>query len=172
MESRAREKLFKKAFEEASGGDPYKAGTQLYNAASNLGVFDEEKSQIAKRLQKLGSKFGLKNLKQSSDSFETNEKPSNDSSVLEEISIGNEDINKKNNKKENPLNIDLTLDNVGIQKNVNLGDFTLGAKVNQPFDGDTEFGITGSGEIFPNVNLNVDLNNKNQLIESRFNKRF
>ena len=172
MENRAKEKLFKKAFEEASGGDAYKAGTQLYNAASDLGVFNDEKDQIAKRLKNLGNKFGLKNLKQESDSVETNEKPGSSGSVLEEISIGNVDKNKKNNKKENPLNIDLTLDKVGVQKNINLGDFTLGANVTQPFDGETEFGITGSGEIFPNVNLNVDLNNKNQLIESRFNKRF
>ena len=158
MKKDAKQKLFAKAFAEASGKDAMKAGSAFFDAANDQGVFQEQKDEIAKRIQNLGAKFGLKNLKQPS------------SSVLDEVSIG--DVNKDKNKNVNPLDIDLTLDNVGLTKNFNItDDFTLGANINQPFEGETEFGITGSGEIFPNVNLNVDLNNKNQLIESRFNKR-
>ena len=164
MEKNARQKLFARAFEEASGQGALKAGSALFNAANEQGVFDEEKDEVAKRLQNLGAKFGLKNLKQN------NTKPAG-SSVLEEISVGdvNEDKNKKNN---NPLDIDLTLDQVGLKKNFDIGDFTFGANVNQPFEGDTEFGVSGSGEIIPGVNLNLNLTNKNQNMGMNFNKRF
>jgi len=164
MEKNARQKLFARAFEEASGKGALTAGSALFNAANEQGVFDEEKDEVAKRLQNLGAKFGLKNLKQN------NTKPAG-SSVLEEISVGdvNEDKNKKNN---NPLDIDLTLDQVGLKKNFDIGDFTFGANVNQPFEGDTEFGVTGSGEIIPGVNLNLNLTNKNQNMGMNFNKRF
>ena len=163
MEKDARQKLFAKAFQEASGRNAMQAGGALFNAVNDQGVFDNEKDEIAKRLRNLGTKFGLKNLKQSE------EPPTNN--VLEEVSIGN--VEEDSNKNVNPLDIDLTLDNVGLTKNFNVNDkFTLGAKVNQPFNGDTEFGITGSGEIFPNVNLNVDLNNKNQNAMMNFNRTF
>ena len=164
MEKNARQKLFARAFEEASGQGALKAGSALFNAANEQGVFDEEKDEVAKRLKNLGAKFGLKNLKQN------NEKPAG-SSVLEEVSVGdvNEDKNKKNN---NPLDIDLTLDQVGLKKNFDIGDFTFGANVNQPFEGDTEFGVSGSGEIIPGVNLNLNLTNKNQNMGMNFNKRF
>ena len=90
---------------------------------------------------------------------------------MDEVSIGDE--NKDNNKNVNPLDIDLSLDNVGLTKNFNItDDFTLGANINQPFEGDTEFGITGSGQIAPNVNLNLNLTNKNQNAMMNFNKRF
>tara|TARA_B100001778_G_C18140813_1_gene429310 strand:+ start:25 stop:519 length:495 start_codon:yes stop_codon:yes gene_type:complete len=164
MEKDARQKLFAKAFQEASGRNALKAGGTLFNAVNDQGVFDNEKDEIAKRLKNLGDKFGLKNLKQN------NEKPSG-SSVLEEVSIGN--VNKDKNNNVNPLDIDLTLDNVGLTKNFNItDDFTLGANINQPFNGDTEFGITGSGEVIPNVNLNVNLTNKNQSGMLNFDKRF
>jgi len=164
MEKNPRQKLFAKAFEQASGQDAVTAGSALFNAANEQGVFDEEKDEVAKRLKNLGTKFGLKNLKQN------NEKPSG-SSVLDEVSIGDE--NKDNNKNVNPLDIDLSLDNVGLTKNFNItDDFTLGANINQPFEGDTEFGITGSGQIAPNVNLNLNLTNKNQNAMMNFNKRF
>ena len=159
MEKSAREKLFAKAFAEASGKDAMKAGSAFFDAANDQGVFQEQKDEIAKRIQNLGAKFGLKNLKQPS------------SSVLDEVSIG--DVNKDKNKNVNPLDIDLTLDNVGLTKNFNItDDFTLGANINQTFNGDTEFGITGSGEIAPNVNLNLNLTNKNQNAMMNFNKRF
>ena len=164
MEKNPRQKLFAKSFEQASGQDAVTAGSALFNAANEQGVFDEEKDEVAKRLKNLGTKFGLKNLKQN------NEKPSG-SSVLDEVSIGDE--NKDNNKNVNPLDIDLSLDNVGLTKNFNItDDFTLGANINQPFEGDTEFGITGSGQIAPNVNLNLNLTNKNQNAMMNFNKRF
>ena len=164
MEKNPRQKLFARAFEEASGKGALTAGSALFNAANEQGVFDEEKDEVAKRLKNLGAKFGLKNLKQN------NEKPSG-SSVLDEVSIGDE--NKDNNKNVNPLDIDLSLDNVGLTKNFNItDDFTLGANINQPFEGDTEFGITGSGQIAPNVNLNLNLTNKNQNAMMNFNKRF
>tara|TARA_R100001079_G_C4359695_1_gene114505 strand:+ start:89 stop:583 length:495 start_codon:yes stop_codon:yes gene_type:complete len=164
MEKNVRQKLFARAFEEASGKGALTAGSALFNAANEQGVFDEEKDEVAKRLKNLGTKFGLKNLKQN------NEKPSG-SSVLDEVSIGDE--NKDNNKNVNPLDIDLSLDNVGLTKNFNItDDFTLGANINQPFEGDTEFGITGSGQIAPNVNLNLNLTNKNQNAMMNFNKRF
>ena len=164
MEKDARQKLFAKAFEEASGRNALQAGGTLFNAVDDQGVFDNEKDEIAKRLKDLGSKFGLKNLKQQDD------KPPS-SSVLDEVSIGN--VNKDKNKNVNPLDIDLTLDNVGLTKNFNItDDFTLGANVNQPFEGETEFGITGSGEIIPNVRLNLNLTNKNQNMGMNFNKRF
>ena len=164
MEKDARQKLFAKAFEEASGRNALQAGGALFNAVDDQGVFDNEKDEIAKRLKDLGSKFGLKNLKQQDD------KPPS-SSVLDEVSIGN--VNKDKNKNVNPLDIDLTLDNVGLTKNFNVNDqFTLGANVNQPFEGDTEFGVSGSGQIFPGVNLNLNLTNKNQNMGMNFNKRF
>ena len=155
MEKNARQKLFAKAFEEASGRGALTAGSALFNAANEQGVFDEEKDEVAKR---------LKNLKQN------NKKPAG-SSVLEEVSVGdvNEDKNKKTN---NPLDIDLSLDQVGLSKNFGIGNFQVGANVNQPFEGDTEFGVSGSGQIFPGVNLNVNLTNKNQNMGMNFNKRF
>jgi len=164
MEKNARQKLFARAFEEASGQGAFKAGSALFNAANEQGVFDDEKDEVAKRLKNLGAKFGLKNLKQN------DQKPAG-SSVLEEVSVGdvNEDKNKKNN---NPLDIDLTLDQVGLKKNFDIGNFQVGANVNQPFEGDTEFGVSGSGQIFPGVNLNVNLTNKNQNMGMNFNKRF
>jgi len=163
MEKNARQKLFAKAFEEASGRGALKAGTTLFNAANEQGVFDEEKDEVAKRLQNLGAKFGLKNLKQNNEN-------SSGSSVLDEVSVG--DVNGDKNKNKNPLDIDLTLDQVGLKKNFNVGDFTLGANINQPFEGDTEFGVSGSGEIIPGVNLNLNLTNKNQNAMMNFNKRF
>ena len=164
MEKSPREKLFARAFKEASGQGALKAGSALFNAANEQGVFDEEKDEVAKRLKNLGARFGLKNLKQN------NEKPAG-SSVLDEVSIGDE--NKDKNKNVNPLDIDLSLDNVGLTKNFNVNDqFTLGANVNQPFEGDTEFGVSGSGQIFPGVNLNLNLTNKNQNMGMNFNKRF
>ena len=164
MEKNPRQKLFAKAFEQASGQDALTAGSALFNAANEQGVFDEEKDEVAKRLKNLGAKFGLKNLKQN------NEKPAG-SSVLDEVSIGNGIKDKKENV--NPLDIDLTLDNVGLTKNFKItDDFTLGANVNQPFEGDTEFGVSGSGEIIPGVNLNLNLTNKNQNMGMNFNKRF
>ena len=164
MEKDARQKLFAKAFEEASGRNALQAGGALFNAVDDQGVFDNEKDEIAKRLKDLGSKFGLKNLKQQDD------KPPS-SSVLDEVSIG--DVNKDKNKNVNPLDIDLTLDNVGLTKNFNItDDFTLGANINQPFEGETEFGITGEGEIIPNVNLKLNLTNKNQSGLLNFDKRF
>ena len=164
MEKDARQKLFAKAFEEASGRNALQAGGTLFNAVDDQGVFDNEKDEIAKRLKDLGSKFGLKNLKQQDD------KPPS-SSVLDEVSIG--DVNKDKNKNVNPLDIDLTLDNVGLTKNFNItDDFTLGANINQPFEGETEFGITGEGEIIPNVNLKLNLTNKNQSGLLNFDKRF
>ena len=163
MEKDARQKLFAKAFEEASGRNPLKAGGALFDAVNDQGVFDNEKDEIAKRLQNLGDKFGLKNLRQN------NEKPAGNN-VLEEVSIGN--VNGNKDKNENPLDIDLTLDNVGLTKNFDVGNFQVGANVNQPFEGDTEFGVSGSGQIFPGVNLNVNLTNKNQNMGMNFNKRF
>ena len=159
MKKDAKQKLFAKAFAEASGKDAMKAGSAFFDAANDQGVFQEQKDEIAKRIQNLGAKFGLKNLKQPS------------SSVLDEVSIG--DVNKDKNKNVNPLDIDLTLDNVGLTKNFNItDDFTLGANVNQPFEGETEFGITGEGEIIPNVNLKLNLTNKNQSGLLNFDKRF
>ena len=159
MKKDAKQKLFAKAFAEASGKDAMKAGSAFFDAANDQGVFQEQKDEIAKRIQNLGAKFGLKNLKQPS------------SSVLEEVSIG--DVNKDKNKNVNPLDIDLTLDNVGLTKNFNItDDFTLGANINQPFEGETEFGITGEGEIIPNVNLKLNLTNKNQSGLLNFDKRF
>ena len=159
MKKDAKQKLFAKAFAEASGKDAMKAGSAFFDAANDQGVFQEQKDEIAKRIQNLGAKFGLKNLKQPS------------SSVLDEVSIG--DVNKDKNKNVNPLDIDLTLDNVGLTKNFNItDDFTLGANINQPFEGETEFGITGSGEIIPNVNLKLNLTNKNQSGLLNFDKRF
>jgi len=164
MEKDARQKLFAKAFEEASGQGAFTAGSTLLNAANEQGVFDKEKDEVAKRLKNLGAKFGLKNLKQN------NEKPAGNS-VLEEVSVG--DVNKdKNNKNNNPLDIDLTLDQVGLKKNFDIGNFQLGANINQPFEGDTEFGVSGSGEIIPGVNLNLNLTNKNQNAMMNFNKQF
>jgi len=164
MEKNPRQKLFAKAFQEASGRDALTAGSALFNAANEQGVFDKEKDEVAKRLQNLGAKFGLKNLKQK------NEKPAG-SSVLEEVSVG--DVNEdKNNKNNNPLDIDLTLDQVGLKKNFDIGNFQLGANINQPFEGDTEFGVSGSGEIIPGVNLNLNLTNKNQNAMMNFNKQF
>ena len=163
MGKSAREKLFSKAFEAASGKDAVSAGSALFNAANDQGVFDEQKDEIAKRMQKLGAKFGLKNLKQNNEN-------SSGSSVLDEVSVG--DVNGDKNKNKNPLDIDLTLDQVGLKKNFNVGDFTLGANVNQPFEGDTEFGVSGSGTLFPGVNLNVNLTNKDQNMGMNFNKRF
>ena len=64
MEKSAREKLFARAFEEASGKDAVTAGAALLNAANNQGVFDEEKDELTRRFKNLGSKFGLKNLQQ------------------------------------------------------------------------------------------------------------
>ena len=81
MEKNPRQKLFAKAFEEASGRNALQAGGALFNAIDDQGVFDNEKDEIAKRLKNLGANFGLKNLKQN------NEKPSG-SSVLEEVSVG------------------------------------------------------------------------------------
>ena len=159
MKKDAKQKLFAKAFAEASGKDAMKAGSAFFDAANDQGVFQEQKDEIAKRIQNLGAKFGLKNLKQPS------------SSVLDEVSIGN--VNKDKNKNVNPLDIDLTLDNVGLTKNFNItDDFTLGANINQPFEGETEFGITGEGEIIPNVNLKLNLTNKNQSGMLNFDKRF
>ena len=159
MKKDAKQKLFAKAFAEASGKDAMKAGSAFFDAANDQGVFQEQKDEIAKRMQNLGAKFGLKNLKQPS------------SSVLDEVSIG--DVNKDKNKNVNPLDIDLTLDNVGLTKNFNItDDFTLGANINQPFEGETEFGITGEGEIIPNVNLKLNLTNKNQSGLLNFDKRF
>ena len=159
MKKDAKQKLFAKAFAEASGKDAMKAGSAFFDAANDQGVFQEQKDEIAKRIQNLGAKFGLKNLKQPS------------SSVLDEVSIG--DVNKDKNKNVNPLDIDLTLDNVGLTKNFNItDDFTLGANINQPFEGETEFGITGEGEIIPNVNLKLNLTNKNQSGLLNFDKRF
>ena len=161
MEKNPRQKLFAKAFEEASGKSALTAGSALFNAANEQGVFDEEKDEIAKRMKSLGAKFGLKNLKQN------NEKPAG-SSVLEEVSVG--DV--REDKNNNPLDIDLSLDQVGLKKNFDIGNFQVGANVNQPFEGDTEFGVSGSGQIFPGVNLNVNLTNKNQNMGMNFNKRF
>ena len=159
MKKDAKQKLFAKAFAEASGKDAMKAGSAFFDAANDQGVFQEQKDEIAKRIQNLGAKFGLKNLKQPS------------SSVLDEVSIG--DVNKDKNKNVNPLDIDLSLDNVGLTKNFNItDDFTLGANINQPFEGETEFGITGEGEIIPNVNLKLNLTNKNQSGLLNFDKRF
>ena len=159
MSRDTKRKLFAKAFEEASGKDAMKAGSAFFDAANDQGVFQEQKDEIATRIQNLGAKFGLKNLKQPS------------SSVLDEVSIG--DVNKDKNKNVNPLDIDLTLDNVGLTKNFNItDDFTLGANINQPFEGETEFGITGEGEIIPNVNLKLNLTNKNQSGLLNFDKRF
>ena len=159
MKKDAKQKLFAKAFAEASGKDAMKAGSAFFDAANDQGVFQEQKDEIAKRIQNLGAKFGLKNLKQPS------------SSVLDEVSSG--DVNKDKNKNVNPLDIDLTLDNVGLTKNFNItDDFTLGANINQPFEGETEFGITGEGEIIPNVNLKLNLTNKNQSGLLNFDKRF
>ena len=159
MKKDAKQKLFAKAFAEASGKDAMKAGSAYFDAANDQGVFQEQKDEIAKRIQNLGAKFGLKNLKQPS------------SSVLDEVIIG--DVNKDKNKNVNPLDIDLTLDNVGLTKNFNItDDFTLGANINQPFEGETEFGITGEGEIIPNVNLKLNLTNKNQSGLLNFDKRF
>ena len=159
MKKDAKQKLFAKAFAEASGKDAMKAGSAFFDAANDQGVFQEQKDEIAKRIQNLGAKFGLKNLKQPS------------SSVLDEVSIG--DVNKDKNKNVNPLDIDLTLDNVGLTKNFNVNDqFTLGANVNQPFEGDTEFGVSGSGQIFPGVRLNLNLTNKDQSGMLNFDKRF
>ena len=159
MKKDAKQKLFAKAFAEASGKDAMKAGSAFFDAANDQGVFQEQKDEIAKRIQILGAKFGLKNLKQPS------------SSVLDEVSIG--DVNKDKNKNVNPLDIDLTLDNVGLTKNFNItDDFTLGANINQPFEGETEFGITGEGEIIPNVRLNLNLTNKDQSGMLNFDKRF
>ena len=163
MEKSAREKLFARAFEEASGQGALTAGSALFNAANEQGVFDEEKDEIARRMKSLGAKFGLKNLKQN------NEKPAG-SSVLEEVSVG--DVNGDKNKNKNPLDIDLTLDQVGLKKNFDIGNFQVGANVNQPFEGDTEFGVSGSGEIIPGVNLNLNLTNKNQNAMMNFNKQF
>ena len=164
MEKNARQKLFAKAFEEASGQGALTAGSALFNAANEQGVFDEEKDEVAKRLKNLGAKFGLKNLKQN------NEKPAG-SSVLEDVSVGNVDEDK-NKKTNNPLDIDLSMDQVGLSKNFDIGNFQVGANVNQPFEGDTEFGVSGSGEIIPGVNLNLNLTNKNQNMGMNFNKRF
>ena len=161
MEKDPKQKLFAKAFEEASGQSALKAGSAFFNAANDQGVFEEEKDEIAKRMKNLGAKFGLKNLKQN------NEKPVG-SSVLEEVSVGDVD----GDKNKNPLDIDLTLDQVGLKKNFDIGNFQVGANVNQPFEGDTEFGVSGSGEIIPGVNLNVNLTNKNQNMGMNFNKRF
>ena len=159
MSRDTKRKLFAKAFAEASGKDAMKAGSAFFDAANDQGVFQEQKDEIAKRIQNLGAKFGLKNLKQPSRS------------VLDEVSIG--DVNKDKNKNVNPLDIDLTLDNVGLTKNFNItDDFTLGANINQPFEGETEFGITGEGEIIPNVNLKLNLTNKNQSGLLNFDKRF
>ena len=159
MKKDAKQKLFAKAFAEASGKDAMKAGSAFFDAANDQGVFEEQKDEIAKRIQNLGAKFGLKNLKQPS------------SSVLDKVSIG--DVNNDKNKNVNPLDIDLTLDNVGLTKNFNItDDFTLGANINQPFEGETEFGITGEGEIIPNVNLKLNLTNKNQSGLLNFDKRF
>ena len=163
MEKNPRQKLFAKAFQEASGENAFKAGSALLNAANEQGVFDEEKDEINKRMQKLGAKFGLRNLKQNNETESGN-------SVLDEVSTGN--VNNTKNKQVNPLDIDLTLDQVGLKKNFNVGDFTFGANVNQPFEGDTEFGVSGSGEIIPGVNLNLNLTNKNQNAMMNFNKRF
>ena len=161
MKKDAKQKLFAKAFAEASGKDAMKAGSAFFDAANDQGVFQEQKDEIAKRIQNLGAKFGLKNLKQPS------------SSVLDEVSIGDVDKDKDKNKNVNPLDIDLTLDNVGLTKNFNItDDFTLGANINQPFEGETEFGITGEGEIIPNVNLKLNLTNKNQSGLLNFDKRF
>ena len=165
MKKDAKQKLFAKAFAEASGKDAMKAGSAFFDAANDQGVFQEQKDEIAKRIQNLGAKFGLKNLKQQ------DENPAG-SSVLDEVSIGNVNKDKKN-QNVNPLDIDLTLDNVGLTKNFNItDDFTLGANINQPFEGETEFGITGEGEIIPNVNLKLNLTNKNQSGLLNFDKRF
>ena len=160
MKKDAKQKLFAKAFAEASGKDAMKAGSAFFDAANDQGVFQEQKDEIAKRIQNLGAKFGLKNLKQPS------------SSVLDEVSIG--DVNKDKNKNVNPLDIDLTLDNVGLTKNFNItDDFTLGANINQPLnEGNTEFGVSGSGQIFPGVRLNLNLTNKDQSGMLNFDKRF
>ena len=156
-------KLFAKAFEEASGKTAIQAGQTLFEAGNQLGVFDEEKENLKEKFKNLGSKFGLQNLKQK-------EEKQNSDGLLQDISIGNVDENKK---PENPLDIDLTLDNVGLTKNFNItDDFTLGANINQPFEGETEFGITGEGEIIPNVNLKLNLTNKNQSGLLNFDKRF
>ena len=164
MEKNPRQKLFARAFEEASGQGAFKAGSALFNAANEQGVFDEEKDEVAKRLKNLGAKFGLKNLKQNNEN-------SSGSSVLNEVSVG--DVNGDKNNNKNPLDIDLTLDQVGLTKNFKVNDnFTLGANVNQPFEGSTEFGVSGSGEIIPGVNLNLNLTNKNQNAMMNFNKRF
>ena len=163
MAENARQKLFAKSIEEASGRNALKAGGALFDAVNDQGVFDNEKDEIAKRLKNLGNKFGLKNLRQN------NENPAGNN-VLEEVSIGN--VNGNKDKNENPLDIDLTLDNVGLTKNFDVGNFQVGANVNQPFEGDTEFGVSGSGQIFPGVNLNLNLTNKNQNMGMNFNKRF
>ena len=49
MEKDARQKLFAKAFEEASGRNALQAGGALFNAVDDQGVFDNEKDEIAKR---------------------------------------------------------------------------------------------------------------------------
>ena len=163
MEESVKQKLFAKAFEEASGRNVLQAGGALFDAANDQGVFDNEKDGIAKRLKDLGSKFGLKNLKQE-------KKNQTNNGALQEVSVGN--VNGNKDKNENPLDIDLTLDNVGLTKNFDVGNFQVGANVNQPFEGDTEFGVSGSGQIFPGVNLNLNLTNKNQNMGMNFNKRF
>ena len=159
----AKRKLFEKAFEQASGNDPIKAGKEFFGAVNDQGVFEEEKDEIAKKIKNLGSKFGIKNLKQSEES---------PISVLEEVSIGN--VEKNNNKKvENPLDLQVNLDKVGIKKNFNIGEnFEGGLKVDQTFGGDTVYGLEGSGFIFPGVRLNVDLTNKDQLMNMGFNRTF
>lgn len=163
MEETVKQKLFAKAFEKASGRDVLGAGAALIGAANDQGVFDEEKDEVAKKLMNLGSKFGIKNLKQ-------NNEKSSGSSVLEEVSVGN--VNGNKDKNENPLDIDLTLNNIGLKKNFDVGNFQVGANVNQPFEGDTEFGVSGEGEIFPGVNLNLNLTNKNQSGMLNFDKKF
>ena len=160
----AKRKLFEKAFEQASGNDPIKAGKEFFGAVNEQGVFEEEKDEIAKKIKNLGSKFGIKNLKQSEES------PTNN--VLEEVSIGNVEKNN-NNKVQNPLDLTVNLDKVGIKKNFNIGEnFEGGLKVDQTFGGDTEYGLEGSGFIFPGVRLNVDLTNKDQLMNMGFNRKF
>ena len=49
MEKDARQKLFAKAFQEASGRNAMQAGGALFNAVNDQGVFDNEKDEIAKR---------------------------------------------------------------------------------------------------------------------------
>ena len=156
-------KLFAKAFEEASGKTAIQAGQTLFEAGNQLGVFDEEKENLKEKFKNLGSKFGLQNLKQK-------EEKQNSDGLLQDISIGNVDENKK---PENPLDIDVSLDKVGIKKNFNIGDFTLGANVNQSLnEWGTEYGISGSGQIIPGINLNLNLSNKNQTMGMNFDKRF